>query len=511
MRNKKDAIRLFLQQEGKELRGKKNSNIIILFSIFLAAILSVGFGGASLSYLKYKMDDPFVDWVEIYAVQKVSDHASVIPLKDFVESKSFQKEFHFRDPEDQHEIYIDFEHSASHKPIQMCGRNINSSSEIFRKIFDNDNVIKKNQLGFSDNQFALIVTQDALKKIGYSTEEMPQFVNLSLHYDDSTCVAIGLDNEDIGGYGVSFPIYAIVRQLPGMYSFMFSDEFLHQRCATSITSWDITDDSNNGNLNYVGEETVINKFVKEIKGRGIQNFEVSPYRQTWSNSLSVVTIPINEDYAYTANQIDKKLEPYLAELVRIYDFAPVVNDYELDNPEKISVHIEDLRYIRTFQDALYDQCGYKIDMTNVDAKENFNFVQRMGNVLSVCIIIIASLLICFFIYFMLSSHFQRIQKNLGTFKAFGISNKVLTSIYMRLMIRMIVISFASALIVSFGLSKLFDLVYPPLEEGYPWIDVFVLPNIILFVLVMVATYISTRIVNRKLNNTPGDLIYNRIK
>lgn len=513
MRKDKDAIKLFLKQEGKELRGKKNFNIWILFALFLTAILSVGFGSAGLSYLKYKMDDPFIDWVEIYVNQNVANPSDVIPLNEFVKDAEYQKKYHFEEPEEQYELFLNFCHKTTNRPIQLGGRNIQSNSEITTKIFDEENVISINQLPFSDNNLAIIITQDALKRLGYSLSDKPDFVMMSFKYDIPTCRSIGLSCGKRGECQVAFPIYAIVKQLPGMYAYMFSDQFLYDIYVSNETAWDITDDNINSTLTYVAEKEEIDALQKEINGMGLTSENPIPYSQSISSSLLMLPINIDdENCSAKANEIDKIIRAKHKNIVRVYDFPMVLpSQCSLGTPEKISVHIEDLQYIRSFQESLYDECGYKIDMTNVDAKENFNFVQRMGNVLSVCIIIIASLLICFFIYFMLSSHFQRIQKNLGTFKAFGISNRVLTSIYMRLMIRMIVISFASALIVSFGLSKLFDLVYPPLEEGYPWIDVFVLPNIILFVLVMVATYISTKIVNRKLNNTPGDLIYNRIK
>ena len=50
----KDAISLFLKKEGQELLGKHKANFWVLAAIFLLAILSIGFGSASLKYLKYK-------------------------------------------------------------------------------------------------------------------------------------------------------------------------------------------------------------------------------------------------------------------------------------------------------------------------------------------------------------------------------------------------------------------------------------------------------------------------
>ena len=148
-------------------------------------------------------------------------------------------------------------------------------------------------------------------------------------------------------------------------------------------------------------------------------------------------------------------------------------------------------------------------MTNVDAMENFHFVQRMGMVLSVSIILIVALFILVFIYFLLRSHFQKIERNLGTFKAFGVSTLTLDGIYVRLLLRMTLMAYGIGGVAALAVALLWRVVRV-IEPGYAWINVIVWQNGVLLVLSMVAAVAATLWVSHsRLKNTPGDLIYSR--
>ena len=62
----------------------------------------------------------------------------------------------------------------------------------------------------------------------------------------------------------------------------------------------------------------------------------------------------------------------------------------------------------------------------------------MGNILSALIIVFAIVCIILFIVNLLQSYFQKIKRNLGTFKAFGISNHDLISVYVLIMVGIVV-------------------------------------------------------------------------
>ena len=225
MRNN-DAIKLFLDKEGKGLRGKRGFNFWVLVFIFLLAIISIGFGSASIKYLQYKMDDPFINWVDIIVHQKISDRNLKMPLEKFLSDSTLRENIQFESPEANYLLNIDFRHQEKEKNIQLQGRSIDSHSSILPKILDKSNVVKRRALSLSDQELGLIVTQSTLNDLGYTG--IPAFIYLSLSYDEESCQRIGLSVGVNGSYPVAFPVVAVVRQLPGMNSFLFTKRFLQQ-------------------------------------------------------------------------------------------------------------------------------------------------------------------------------------------------------------------------------------------------------------------------------------------
>jgi len=506
-----DATRLFLEKEGKELRGKHNFNFFVLVAIFAVAIFSIGFGGASIKYLQYKMDDPFINWVDIIVRQKISDKNSKMPLVDFLNDSKQRDSIQFEAPEENYLLNIDFRHQEKGKNIQLQGRSIDSHSSILPKILDESNVITRRvaNIPLKDNELGLIVTQGTLSDLGY--KEVPAFIDLALSYDDETCHNLGIEGGINGNYPVAFPVIAVVKQLPGMNSFLFTRRFLQDCSASNKTSYDITDEENNRVLLIVGEKSGVEAIAKQMSNSDYTT-NVTPYRETWNDELYAVSIESSnesyEDAMAEYNLLYKNLANTYSGITRIYDFQPI-QSYSLDDPAYYSVQIKNLANIKLFQKRLYEKCGIKLEMTSVDQKNNFQFVQRMGNILSVCIIFIAVLFICFFIYFMLSTHFQRIQRNLGTFKAFGISNSSLYYIYVVLLLRITIAAFAIAFVFAWVCNTGLNLI-TQIELGYKWIDVQVWQNLLLLILAVVAAIVASYLVARvKLQHTPGDLIYNR--
>lgn len=204
-----DAIKLFLDKEGKELRGKHNFNFLVLVAIFAVAIVSIGFGSASMRYLRHKMEDPFINWVDIIARQRVADKMSKLPLEQFLGDTVLQKKLQFSAPEENYVLNIDFRHQKKGKNIQLQGRSIAPESSIMTKILDRSNVVEKRQLRYSDRELGLVITQGALHDLGY--DEAPAFIYLALPYDVASCREMGITGEVNGNYPVAFPIVAVVK------------------------------------------------------------------------------------------------------------------------------------------------------------------------------------------------------------------------------------------------------------------------------------------------------------
>ena len=232
------------------------------------------------------------------------------------------------------------------------------------------------------------------------------------------------------------------------------------------------------------------------------------YDGSWKHMKCLHISSKNYSSAFEYNNLFSTIKKETGRIVRLYDFV-ASNDYYESTPEYYSIQMQSLDSVESFHECLNRLTGMHIEMASIDAKKNFRFVQRMGSFLSVCVIMLSIVFICVFIYSLLNSHFLRIQKNLGTFKAFGVNNQSLFVIYMTLMLRITLLSFITAMATAYTVSLFLGL-FSKIEGVYPRLNVWAWQNFLLVALAIAAVVIVTHMVSRqRLKHTPGDLIYSR--
>ena len=114
-------------------------------------------------------------------------------------------------------------------------------------------------------------------------------------------------------------------------------------------------------------------------------------------------------------------------------------------------------------------------------------------------------------------HLEKIKKNIGTFKAFGLTNRTMKFIYAQMInefiILAIIISYVLSLILGkLGIIKLLLMIFQAkLEKGQNYFDLinnqYALYSVLLIFIFSVISIIYR--LNTLLDKTPGDLIYNR--
>ena len=149
-------------------------------------------------------------------------------------------------------------------------------------------------------------------------------------------------------------------------------------------------------------------------------------------------------------------------------------------------------------------------MSQVSSKENFNAVSVMANILSWAMIVFSMVCIIMFIVNMLQSYFQKVKRNMGTFKAFGISSSELINVYVLILLVIVI----SAIIISLSVTWLIQLLLPVLgllKDGqFNYLSLWNMKTVWSVIIVIVATVVTVRVVmTRLLRQTPGDLIYDR--
>ena len=163
--------------------------------------------------------------------------------------------------------------------------------------------------------------------------------------------------------------------------------------------------------------------------------------------------------------------------------------------------------------TLYDQTTLEIDMRIIESKKNFDLFDKLANLLSLALIFFSIFSMVLYITNLIVSHISKNKKNLGTLKAFGLSNNNIILIYSAISIALITIS----CIISFFISALIGNMLVGLIAQYfeigdaSSLNYISYPEHVLaaFFIVLPSVAIYFKLWWNLRGNTPGDLIYGR--
>ncbi len=494
MKNRQ-AFSLFLKRERKQLFGNKCANLFVLWGISLIAVLSISFASASLSFLEEKMKDPFVSCVNIIVGQQTG--RGYEELRDSLTVYNEQDRFGFSYPPETVYFLSEKFLNSNSKPRQLDGQTFSVSSPLARIAFDPTNVIEMRTDSIEDSDFGVVITEKALDDL-----DLPKAAFLT----QSTIIS-GKE------YRFAVPILAIVKQLPNMCDIIYTKSYASHEIEKEADHFDVSKPEYNKGL-VIGSlnDTLVDLIIALID-KTEYDVDLRPCLSTWKNEDYIEIVikskfTTHSDSIYPYDSIYNVLSSSFSNIYRIYDFSfesmkPVARD-----PEYYYCYFDkdSLQYrVENFAKELDSSLDYKLDMDKVNNLKNLAYVNQMGTTLSICVMIIAIIFICVFVYFLLNMHFKKIQRNLGTFKAFGVDNKMLLLIYLRIIVELVIASF----VMAFLLVGLISMILSVFIETQ-WLDVFAWQNLLLLFSTLLLSFIATYKVSFDLlRHTPGDLIYNR--
>lgn len=115
-----------------------------------------------------------------------------------------------------------------------------------------------------------------------------------------------------------------------------------------------------------------------------------------------------------------------------------------------------------------------------------------------------------FIVNMLQSYFQKVKRNIGTFKAFGMNSESLIWVYSLIITFILLTAIALALVIAYGAQWLLPHLGCLKDGEFNYLSLWSAKTVWSIVIVVVANLVTVRFVmSRLLNSTPGDLIYDR--
>ena len=543
--NVPDYLKLFIRREGKIVLGHKLSNVWLLTAMLAASFLAIAFANGSLNYLGYKMDDPFIKWVDIKedknnpdALGNLKEDLSVKENQDFYHFESYSEDFeysyNFFGPKDDMHSFLRcrFISAGNRELIKAIAADKNKVVGVDASQIDN----------LSDRSLGIFITEKAVRKLGYYDENgnicMPAYI-------DRYSASPGADKLGFSTYNgrsrAPVPVLGVVRRLPGGVDILaFTNLFKQLSSASKTLSMDNEDYASS--LCYfipedVGEDEFTSRLTELLKAntdipfridnqifypRELLSFknrligEIAGYPDYYAGFYKV--FPSDTIPPLVANKVNDLLLAGFAgkDIHRLYEY-----DYsfaETGTGNYLSVFFNDLKKISSFAVDVVEKNELGIEMSQINAKENFQALSVMAIILSVVMVIFTIVSILLFIVNLLRSYFQKVKRNIGTFKAFGISNRELQKVYMAIMLALV----CAALVISLAAVSLIQLIMSAVgavrEGGFGFLslwkcDILAFPPAITVasvLLVVVAAAVTVHIVLKKLlSATPGDLIYDR--
>lgn len=513
-----DYFKLFIKREGKVVLGKNYSSLWLLTIVLGVTFLAIAFSNASLKYLSYKMNDPFINWVDIKNNFAENDFAG---LETALQDETFLAEYNCRGYQTDKYWYSLFATGNGSSRNLKCRFFANIQTPLIEAVMSDDNVVSHCRIPSDklvNDSYGVIITWTALtEKLGY--RDVPSYINYRSYTDPEAGEEFGAEIRDDHFADVPVPVLAVVNRLPSNMDIIGTKYFYFQDNGQALNMYEPSYFSSF--IYFIPDGTDADKALSSLEKIVASHTDMSYYAENdrelpsmqgfRSGRFISLTFDYEDEVDFSENrEINDEFMKEFSQKGAVRVFNYISSDFNDDDDDYISVHFADLSKINDFQEYVKVRFKIDIEMSQINAKENFNAVSVMANILSWTMIAFAIVCIILFIVNLLQSYFQKVKRNLGTFKAFGISNLELTAIYVLIMVATILsamlISLASVWLIQ-GALHLLGIVR---EGGFGYLALWNLKTVLSALIIIVSSVFTVWYVMKSLlKATPGDLIYDR--
>lgn len=514
MNIRSDFERLFFTREYSALAGHRQKALVALTAILFFTFLALGFAAGSLGYLRLKMENPYTNWVDLPVSQNhIARQAASISSR--YENEDMAKAFQLRSTDGFNKYTIDF-YESTYSPFlhpadtltkNLWGRTIQGGEPLLDEIL---NPLKGNLVwrlpAFDPSSFSacdLIVTEQLLENLGYKQPD-------SLGY---LCV------KDLNAM-VFLRVAAVVKELPSLSHFVTSPKLYNiltakrdkDRACQDLILLNQATGNRYSLLTEAGGADRIESLARtffEGKKPSIYPGELLSNGSKSYQTCTLAFLPVDAPSIDSVSGFVKwakdsvALSAYYAPLDCGNEDCAIIpfKDYHY-----LAFHFNRLNRIRAFSADLRKTFNIDIDISQVEAKENFAFVSQLTLVISLTLMAFAILSIVFFVNNLLRTHLFEVRANLGTFQAFGLDRQFLVRIYLKIVFAFLAISVA----VAYALSVLVDRAAYFLYREESTFNIFNGSILVAIAgLLAVSLLFSAKTIRNILTNTPGNLIYER--
>lgn len=492
MKKLPDYNSLFINREFHSLLGRNKINLLICSLLLFISVFTISFSLGAFQQLKERMDNPFTNWVTMPVIYA---YKSDIPdLISFFEKQKNLDSFKLKNLTGYAKFATKVIHPKNGQVKTLVGRTLDFNEEIAQKIFDPSNILflkKDFSLVSQDNLFEYFVTEGFCDMLDIApSDAVDKYIQVKDFESD---------------YLLLFKIGGVLKSLPNHTNFIASPDFYNvfklpydetgfvtmgtQTKFTFLTSQEIPQQQIQEIL--VGDDIVdLDSDTIHLSG-GMKRIKQTVY------STSFISDSVLTNFYLSSKNKDS--------IMFVHDWVPVSDFHHVEDPMYISFNFASLDKIRELQVLLKDKYKMEIELSIIEERDNFSMVSKMTYFMIISIIFVSLISFSIFLYNLIRNHLDKIKPNIGTFMAFGFSRTEISKIYSRTMMKFMLASWSFTLVmlvISAGILYLFS----------SWTLSIIHPIVILtFIAFNVLGFVLTKSITAGiLNETPGDLIYNRV-
>jgi hypothetical protein len=524
-----DFERIFFTNEYQKLAGPRQRTIIMLLLILLLTYFALGFAIGSIENLRNKMDNPYTNWVDLPV--KDSQIASKLDtIKKRYNDEKIKEQLQIKNTNGWTRFWLEF-HRAGYNPCiqkesdslqQLAGRTIEETEPLLEKILE----VSSKNLVWKDPGF-----ETASDKIAFDaceiiiSEKMAEVLGFADLAAIKNVVVRNTDKNDNSSV-IFLKVVAVVKELPKDCYFICSAK-LYNILTNKIDKAFYCNSFISSNLNQ-GESSFRYIMPQDSSTEKLQELATTYFGTTsdpqisrgaadellesGTKSYQIITLSFLPTKVPKIDTL-KRFTAFCKSKVPIADFSTVdcgakgCDILSEGDFHYLAFNFDRLDKIRAFNDDLqknFDEIH--IEMSQVEAKENFALVARLTIAISGILLIFGILTIALFVNNLIKMHLYEVRSNLGTFQAFGLNNQFLVNIYLKIIFSFLLIAVAGAL----GLMILLDRVEQAVMKEQSSFNIFSMWVLFATIgLFAFSLYRAKATTTEILSDTPGNLIYER--
>lgn len=505
-----------------ELRSFLNKWPVILgvIGVMTLALWSIGFSQGSSDFLASKMDSPFIRFLNINLPLSIPDHPNYrAELKKGIRDTARMNNFSVETAQFVPTGVVSLLNIENENTVRTRIRMISPDSNrrlynfLFRNPSNKDLLLTTEKLVRLDQEpWSIVVSQELLNDLGYPEDNPPLYLNL-------------ISDRDRNDKAITHPllIAGIVKQLPDKMGALLSPTAFYAATNrmeyypfnTNLREYRITFSA------FIQSEEPLSTVRTEIE-KVIDPNEVR-YQLSENKSHYRRGFDLRIDYLESENPkgLYNQLEelPFFQEtdntlvLARAYERVSLGSLKDARN-DYLVLEFNELDSVPKAADYLQSNFDLTANLNDIESAKNFSVFNKLSTVLSALLTIFTIIILIYIVSKTIIEHINQNKASLGTLKAFGLSNFIITLVYSGVALIIVLIVFISGFVLAalIGYFLTDNLMHQFLGLALDGKHLFRLEFNLLYVgaFLILPLLIILRLVYKRLDGTtPGDLIYGR--